>query len=295
VPVASIRRNLAPSLALARAMVPRMSTTLTAPSPILRLSLPLLAVAGTVAGFFAITAVADDEARRAPATCAATGCYCEAVAPVGVRQSVDAWSSLAPAIGGAVVLFFAFGPRPRGGVALTQSRLPGTMLALAACSIAIFSFHYHATLTWLGEWLDGVALYLLAGFGLAWTVAHQRKLGPWGFAAVYLGLAAVPALVTLAVPGLRKVAFIAIVVAAIGVELVWRHRRGTVMKTGWLILAVGCFALAATAWLLDWFRVVCDPHGPFQLHAMWHGLSAPVVVGIDRYYASERPAPRPAD
>jgi len=257
--------------------------------PLLML-LPLLVLAAVVATFVALAGVADEAAHMAPATCIAHGCYCEAVATHGVRQMIDAWSSLSPALGGTLILWFALGRRPRDRIRLAQSRLPSVLLALAACSIAIFSFHYHATLTWLGEWLDGVSLFLLAGFGLAWAVGRRFALGPAAFALCYAAIAALPALVSWFAPDTRKLTFVAMALAAIAIEWHWRRRKLTRARSGFLWLAVGSFSLAGIAWLLDWNRVICDPQSPLQLHALWHILSAPTVVALDRYFASEAPA-----
>lgn len=254
---------------------------------ILGLVVASLAVAGTVAAFLAIEAIADDEARRAPATCRNERCYCEDVAAAGVRQPINAWSSLAPALGGAVILVLAFGRRKPPNVPSARSRMPSAALAAAACAIAIFSFHYHASLSWLGEWLDGVALYVIAGFGIAWRLAslsttHRTR----SFVIAFALLAAIPAAIVFEVPGARKLTFVVLVVAAIAVEAAFLVRTRPQIRYRALIVAVCSFALGSTAWLLDWHDVVCDSSSPFQLHAVWHVMSAPVVVAIDRHYAA---------
>jgi hypothetical protein len=257
-----------------------------------RLLAPWLMLSMAVGACALVAVHADREARRTPATCAPNGCYCEAVAAEGVRQPVDAWSSLAPALAGALVLAWTLGPRPREGTALARSRTPGVLLALAASAIAVFSFHYHATLTWLGEWLDGVALYLLAGFGLAWAVARGRAAAGRVFALAYLVVALVPAALTAWMPALRKPAFVVVALAAIVVELVARKHASTQVRARWLAVALASFALAATAWLLDWHRVVCAPDSVLQLHALWHLASAPTVLALYAYFRSERPRER---
>ena len=88
-------------------------------------------------------------------------------------------------------------------------------------------------------------------------------------------------------PETRKAAFVVLVVTAVAIELQWRTRLVTSARTGWLWFSLGCFVVAAGAWLLDWHRVACEPDGPFQLHSLWHVLSAPTIIGIDRYFVSE--------
>jgi len=256
---------------------------------VFRVVLSSLVVGAAVLGCVVVARHADQEALRPQATCHAVGCYCEAVQPIGVRQPVDAWSSLAPALGGAVVLAWSLGRR--GGSALSSSRAPGVLLALAACSISVFSFHYHATLTWLGEWLDGVSLFLLAGFGIAWAIARRRSDGGLGFSLVYLGLAAVPAAISWWIPVVRKIAFLALVATAVTVELRWRRRQLTEAEGGWFVAALSCFGLALVAWMLDWYRVVCAPKAVYQLHALWHLLSAPTIILLYGYFRSERVRP----
>lgn len=226
-------------------------------------------------------------ARLSPATCVSFGCYCEADRARGPREVVDAWSSLAPAVAGAVLLASAFGARRRGDDALTRSRVPTLLLAWAASSIAVFSFQYHATHTLLGEWLDATSLYLLAGLAIAFRIARLRRLPVRGFVLVYGAIVAAPAALAWAVPGTRKVAFVVLATAAIGIE-VGARRRGTATGRGaWLGVAVGSFVLASVAWILDWTRRVCDPTSVLQLHAVWHLLSAPTILALHAYLASE--------
>lgn len=229
-------------------------------------------------------------AQLAPATCVKLGCYCEADAISGPREPVDAWSSLAPAAAASILLATLLGRRPVGGTELTRSRVPSALLALAASSIALFSFHYHATHTLLGEWLDAVSLYLLAGFGIAWGIARTRRLSARGFTVAYAVTATLPATLAWLVPSTRKVAFVVVAAAAIAVELVGRRRRSSSARGGYLAAALGLFAAAGVAWTLDWTRLVCDPQSLVQLHAVWHLLSAPTIVALHAYYLSERPA-----
>ena len=217
------------------------------------------------------------------ATCLERGCYCEAVAHSGVRQPIDAYSSIAPAIAGAFVLWRTL--RRRRGPDLADQRAPGLALGLAACSIAVFSFYYHATLTWRGEYLDGVSLYLLAGFPIAWTIC--RALGDRGFGLVYIAVAAGPAVLSALVPEVRKPAFLLLALLAVTAEVVRRATRRTRARGVWLAVAVTSFGVALVAWWLDWTRTVCSPHGAIQLHAVWHALSAPTIMSLHAYYASE--------
>lgn len=226
-------------------------------------------------------------ARLAPSTCVSFGCYCEADAAHGPREVVDAWSSLAPAVAGAALLWSALGARRSAGTALTRSRIPTLLLSGAASSIAVFSFQYHATHTLLGEWLDATSLYLLAGFTIAWRIARLRALPVRGFVLVYGGIVATPAALAWAFPATRKVAFVALATAAIVIEVVARRRGAATGRGGLLGFAVGSFVLASVAWTLDWTRRVCDPTSVFQLHAAWHVLSAPTILALHAYLASE--------
>ena len=204
-------------------------------------------------------------------------------------KPVDAWSSLAPALVASILLASALGGRSALGSPLARSRGPTLLLAAAAGSIAIFSFHYHATHTWLGEWLDGVSLYFLAGYAIAWAATRTVSCGSTGiFTAIYLGVAAVPALLAALVPEARKPAFVVLAVVAIVVELLSRRRVSARGNPAWLALAIGSFVAAGVAWTLDWTRTVCYPESWFQLHAVWHLLSAPTILALHAHFASER-------
>jgi len=232
--------------------------------------------------------VAEQVAQFAPATCVSFGCYCEADATSGPREAVDAWSSLAPAVAGALLLAFALGPRPSGGTTLARSRTPTMLLSAAASMIAVFSFQYHATHTLIGEWLDATSLYLLAGFSIAWGVARARGLSARRFALLHLLLAGVPAALAWGFPGTRKVAFVCMAVVAVLAEVMARRRATTTHRGGFLAMAVASLGVAGVAWTLDWTRMVCDPDSRLQLHAVWHALSAPTILSLHAYFSSER-------
>jgi len=251
-------------------------------------ALPVLALLTVIAVCAWIGMRADDEvAVRAPATCRAVGCYCETTAMTGIRQPINAWSSLAPALAGVLVLLSTLAATPRGRYPLARSRIPGIALGAAACAIAVFSFHYHATLTWLGEWLDGVALYLIAGFPIAWVAVRAMRRGGPSFAVVYGAMAAVPALASWMVPAARKPAFL--LIAAAGIAVVLLNRKSTAgAGDRWLVLALLSFGIALVAWILDATRTVCAPGSWMQLHSLWHLLSVPTIVALERYAAAQR-------
>lgn len=228
-------------------------------------------------------------------------CFCEAVGTGTVRQAANAWSSLAFAWVGFVVLGVACADRDRAtpaspagapaaapANAITGGLLHSVVFALALVVVGTGSAFYHASMTFIGQFADVLGMYLIGAFVLVYNLGRLRPLPAAAAALLYAALVAVLAVLLWEVPALRRWLFAAVIVVALVLEWQVRRRHHPSMDARWLAAAAGALVAAFGTWTLDITRTACDPGGLLQGHAAWHLLGAVSSGCIHAYYRSER-------
>jgi len=223
-------------------------------------------VAATVAvGALALlTASAIADGR--PATCVETGCFCEAVSG-GIPNQIEAsWSSLAFVLLGVWVIL-------QRGAPATRERTLLPLAGITMVAIGVSSFVYHATLTFVGQWLDVFSMYLLGlliALGALWRTG---RLGGRPAVALYVVLAVGLGVAQFIYPDARRILFALVLLPGVILELTpFIAGRGPGSRR-WVLASLATFVVAYAVWLLDQSQL-CDPHFWLQGHALWHVLGA---------------------
>ena len=209
---------------------------------------------------------------------------CEAVDDWSMAQDVNAWSSLGYVAAGVVVI-----------VAVARRRIPRVFLALAFAVVVegVGSVLYHGDPSDVAQLLHDAALVAILGFITGWHVG--RLAGERTDAGALLGLVvgtmagAIGASASAAVTN----SFVAAaVVVLVGAELLARRRR---LPAVWNSASVVLVGIAVLAWVLGTSdSPLCDADSWAQPHALWHLLSALVVVAwVDRAAAAASMPDRP--
>lgn len=235
-----------------------------------------MAVAALVA---ALAALPSPWEGLRPATCMPAGCFCEGIRDAFVRQPANTLSGL---------LFV-----PVGAWILRSSGRALGLLGGAAILVGVGTAFYHASLTFVGQTVDVLGMYLLVSFLLLHAAGRVHPLSTRTLYAIYAALnAGLLALLVLA-PGLRRPAFAALVVATLAAEALARARGTRRMHAGWLAAAVATLAAGYAAWVLDHRGTLCDPASLLQGHALWHAAGALATGFMFLYLRSEGPAAIP--
>src|SRR5690606_10117436 len=171
----------------------------------------------------------------APATCLPDGCFCEAVRDTSIRQPMNALSSLAFCLVGVVVLLRGVGPK--------SNRY---LFWFATMMIGLGSAFFHASLTFVGQTIDVLGMYLLATLLLLWSAQRLVHVTAVQQAAWYLlgnaGLLAV----LVAIPALRRYVFGVLVLAVVVLEVLSPRTRGRHFR--W---ALALFTAGFVIWIGD--------------------------------------------
>lgn len=191
------------------------------------------------------------------------------------EQSVNTWSSLAYVVVG-VVLAAAAGRR----------RLPlgAAVLGFAIALEGVGSVLFHGAASEISLALHDLALFAVAGFIVGWHIGRLRDTAEsWSVGGAGIGLV-VGGGIWLVERGSTNAIVAAAIVAIVVSDLLARRRGMTPVANRRLV------AFATVAVVL-WFlgrgeSPLCDPDSPLQFHALWHIVSALLLLGwADRAYS----------
>lgn len=210
-----------------------------------------------------------------PDGCSTFNCYCEAIRPQLIRQTIATESNLGFAT---VALLIA------GGLAGARTRRHWLAVGALAAT-ALGSAFYHASLTRVGDWAD-----LMGTYGLAILFATFAAMRRWPDRSTWIGLAAGVVLVACGVQmaiarELQQLVFGGLILAAIVLEV--QAPRAGVPRT-WLWAGLACFAIGAMVWIGDASgRLPCWPEAPLTWHGLWHLLAAGAAGLLCRYHLNQ--------
>jgi hypothetical protein len=211
-----------------------------------------------------------------PASCLPHDCFCEGDLGGAVRQPINTVSNLAFVLVGAWLFARAGGER--------RPAFARFYAAIVVC-IGLSSAFYHASLSFVGQSFDVLAIYLLPTLVMLDNAAHERRRPIASLAWIYAAVnGAFIAMIT-AAPATRRP-----LVGVLALALVLSERRaGRVRDPKLLAWAMGSFVVAFAFWIPDRFQWLCGPASLPNGHALWHCLSAAAALLLYRYLASEKP------
>jgi hypothetical protein len=185
--------------------------------------------------------------------------FCEEYLAGWVHAPLNAWTNLAYVAAGIVILFLYLRRRNAG---------PGSswLMAPIAALIGITSFLFHASGTYFFQVFDLSSMFLFTSYLMVTNIVR--------------------------ITGKKKLfvpLFIASMVVTITGTLILRQNLAGILFdleiAVALVISLGLFLLAWIPWFLDFARVVCDPQNHlFQLHALWHFITAAALVFAFLFY-----------
>ncbi len=222
------------------------------------------------------------------ASCMPAHCFCEAIHTGTVAQPANTWSSFGfVLIGLLVIRQSAEDVRWRRLNPMTSRRAYPIVFGAALIFIGLGSAFYHASLTFAGQFVDVMGMYLLASFILLYNISRLTLLKGRSFVWAYLLLNLFLAYLLIEFPALRRHIFGAIILAALMPEYRVRTQKkpqsnGVFLQAAWWTLVV-----AFIIWVLDITKILCNPNSWLQGHALWHILGAVAAGLLYLYYRSE--------
>jgi len=161
-----------------------------------------------------------------------------------------------------------------------------------AILVGIFSFFYHATFTFIGQFLDLGSMYLFSSYLI---ILNLRRLNTHFFTTkklicIFLFLLSASLAATYFIRPTNNFSIgypiFALHVLVI-IILEWKlYKRNTNYKIRNLLIAFSIFMLGFTSLILDLLKIWCSP-GTFHLingHALWHILSGISFLFVYFFY-----------
>jgi hypothetical protein len=194
--------------------------------------------------------------------------FCEDRLCGWIAEPANAWSNLAFLVVGVYLL-----RRAR-----LERRTPLYLVGTTSILVGLGSFLFHMSGTFIGEYLDLSAMFLI---GSLMVTMEARRLVPMGFgrlAACFFGLTIGSMLLLLAFKTIGIALFGIQVALVYASNIFWRARakaRGKVVihRHAWWLGST--FAVALGIWVLDLTGAVCAPgNHVFNGHSVWHVLTA---------------------
>ncbi len=242
-------------------------------------------------GLWLLSLVEADWSAWRQATCMPVDCFCEAVRDGFIRQPANAWSNMAFVLVGMLVLRGHGGGGQGAPVLLRDDVVVRLLYATTCVLIGVGSWLYHASLSFAGQWLDVMAMYLFPTCLLLVNLVRAGRIKRRSLLPLWLSVNSALGAMLFFIPLWRRETFVALTVAFIVSEVWARRRLPVTMRNDFLTAAAATIAVAITLWVLDLQHILCSADSLLQGHAAWHVLCSLAAWWIYRYYASEHAVP----
>lgn len=218
------------------------------------------------------------------ATCMPDNCFCEAVHLESlIRQPANTWSNLGFVLVAVIILYLY--QKNRGSSYVTQSAHYPVLFTLSCFVVGVGSLFYHASLTFMGQWLDNIGMYLVVSLIAIYNIDRLFKLGTDKALLLFVLANIAFAAMAYYIPETRRFLFAGVIVFFACTEVLARIRLPKDYQNKYLIFAALAFALAFAVWIPDSNKTLCDPHSLWQGHALWHLLGALAAFNLYQYLA----------
>lgn len=245
--------------------------------------------------FVGLGLTSPDWSRMRPATCMPDNCFCEQVRAGPIRQPANTASGLVflPVAAGLLALSSRRRARSAGAAQSLIIRRPvyAWLFVAATAIVGLGTAFYHASLSFVGQTVDVLGMYLVATFAVLYASARLWRVSDSVAASSYIFCNAVLLCGLIAWPEARRYAFAALVVVALILEHGGRTRRLACSDGRYLGAAVAALIAGFGIWVLDITGTACIPGSLLQGHALWHFAGAVSLGLLFAYYVSEAPTP----
>jgi hypothetical protein len=223
--------------------------------------------------------------------------FCEYVQAGLIREPANTVSNFAFIVAGLASAYLLWTGKFRSNQnPLTRNPLIAVLFSSLSILLGFGSMALHATETDIGGKLDLLAMYLVAGFAVAYALRRYFDWGWSGFTLAFVlavlyceavGQYRQPVVPVVGYAG--DAAFASLIALAVIFEALNAIQRRVKRDNRWGIAALVSFLAAFAIW--NFGRndsAFCRPESWWQPHALWHLLFALALFFLFRLYVSEK-------
>lgn len=200
------------------------------------------------------------------------------------EQNLCAWIS-EPASSYSCVFYLLF------GVIILKNRknIISSYFGIISICIGLFSFVFHATLTFVGSMLDLGSMYLLATTLIYINITRFEKynyLINSYLQTIYFVFSNFFLLVyTYFFEETTGIFYLFLMIAVIILEIIHYFNSKNKQNFKWIYFALFGYIGGSFFWYLDTYRVYCNPENHIiNGHVIWHCMSAFAIFSVYKYY-----------
>ena len=171
---------------------------------------------------------------------------------------------------------------------LTRNPAYSNLFAFGCILTGLGSMFFHASLTYIGNWIDIMGMYFIAIFLILYNYSRLYHLTLSKMIGWYTGLILFFGVLIYKMAEINNVLFGFVILGFVISSVVIQKKLKTNSKAIYLWLAIISYYTGSTFWLLDKNGTLCMPDSWMQGHALWHILSGTAVLLIYLYFRSEQ-------
>ncbi|GIX40684.1 MAG: hypothetical protein KatS3mg129_0417 [Leptospiraceae bacterium] len=201
------------------------------------------------------------------ATCLPDNCFCEKVYTNQIAQPINSFTNIFYLYTGILILF-----------QLKKWDLFSIIYSYIVILLSIGSFFYHATMTFFGMWLDVFSMYMYILFLIIYLLYKTHFIKKNQAIIIYLIGLILSGIFLYDSPLFRRFLFGFYVIITIFVFQ--RVKNHIPIKPKNFYIALILFAISYGIWLLDYYKIFCNPESIIQGHGIWHTIDSIVIYYI---------------
>jgi hypothetical protein len=205
------------------------------------------------------------------ASCLPNNCFCEKIYFNQTAQPVNSFTNIFYLYAGMMILF-----------SLKKWDLFSIVYAYIVILLGIGSYFYHASMTFFGMYLDVFFMYVYILFLIIFLLYKTRILKKYPAIWIYSILLIFSGIFLYQSPLLRRFLFGFYVILTIFVF--FKVKNQISLKPKYFYIALLLFTISYGIWLLDYYKILCNPESLIQGHGIWHTIDSFVIYYLYLFF-----------